>query len=99
LDAFSRGGRPAADVGDDANESESDDAEGQQRLDDVSDDGDLAPIETWGGDDADAGQPSADTTTLLSELTGEEAVESDESLHSEVDAAIKRLEALRGELE
>jgi hypothetical protein len=100
LDAFSRGGRPAADARKRDTESESDgeDSDAQQRIDDVSDDADLGPTETWGSDDG-AGQPSADTATLLSELAGEEAVESDESLHSEVDAAIKRLEALRGELE
>lgn len=56
-------------------------------------------METWGSDD-DAGHPSADTATLLSELAGEdEPSESGGALRREVDAAIETLEALRGEVE
>lgn len=98
LDAFSRGGRPTADARNQDAESEAgSDEEAQQRLDDVSDDADMGRTETWGNDEPDPGQPSADTATLLSELAGED--ESGDELHQEVDAAIETLEALRNELE
>lgn len=97
LDAFSRGGRPPEDSRDQKAESTVDgaDADAQQRRNGA----DVAPMETWGSDD-DAGQPSADTATLLSELTGADAAsESGDGLQQEVNAAIETLEALRGELE
>jgi hypothetical protein len=59
-------------------------------------------METWGGDDTGASGAAADTATLLSDLAGVDASKSSESgdaLQQEVDAAIVKLEALRGELE
>jgi hypothetical protein len=68
LDAFSRGGRPAADArNQDAESKLASGEEAQQRCDDAE----LDPTETWGGDDA--GQPSAETATLLSELASADA--------------------------
>jgi hypothetical protein len=104
LDAFSRGGRPAEEARNQEVESKSggDSLDAQQRLDDVSDADDLGRTETWGSDDEQADDPTADTATLLSELAGAEASKSSESgdgLQQEVDAAIETLEALRGELE
>ena len=100
LDAFSRGGRPAAKAQKQDAESESgSDAETQQRLDDVSDDGDAGRTETWGGDTTGE-SVDTDTATPLSELAGADASsESDGGLQQEVDAAIETLEALRGEVE
>jgi hypothetical protein len=97
LDAFSRGGRPAADAGDEVSDSERGDADAQQRLDDVTDD-DLRPTETWGSDDADAGGSAGTTATLLSERRVDDASgESGDEVRREVDAAIEALEALRSE--
>jgi hypothetical protein len=95
LDAFSRGGRPPEEARNQEVESTSDgeDSNTQQRLDDV----DLGRTETWGCDDVVTGHSSADTASLLSELASED--ESSDELKQEVDVAIEKLEALRGELE
>ena len=103
LDAFSRGGRPAADTQEQEpnRESDSDETDAQQRLDDVADDGvdDGGRTETWAGDTTGESVDS-DTATLLSELAeDDEAGESDDSIRREVDAAIETLEALQAELQ
>jgi hypothetical protein len=100
LDAFSRGGRPAGEARNQDGESESASGEEtQQRLDDVSDDGDAGRTETWGGDTTGT-SVDTDTATLLRELAGADASsESGDGLQQKVDAAIETLEALQAELE
>jgi hypothetical protein len=99
LDAFSRGGRPAADTQDQKTnrEPDRDEVETQQRLDDVADDDvdDVGQTETWGGD-ATGELGDVDAATLLSELAQDsEADKSNDEVQQQVDAAIEALEALQ----